>query len=894
MLLTPGSYLGVYEILDPLGSGGMGEVYRARDTRLKREVAIKILAPAFSADTDRLSRFQREAEILASLNHPHIAAIHGLEEGGATKALVLELVDGETLTERIARGALTVDEALGIATQIASALDAAHESGVVHRDLKPANIKITRAGVVKILDFGLAKLTEPPIARAHPSGVSHSPTITSPALMTEAGVILGTAAYMSPEQARGVGVDRRTDIWALGCIVFEMLTGVRAFRGDTVSDVIASVLKSEPDYSNLPPVSARLRALIQRSLEKDPRKRWRDAGDLCLEMEQAAMPASSNEDAPIALPGTRSRERAFWVLALLLTAGIAALATWSWGTAAGRGAAAPDIVRFGLTPSSGTSLYTGGWVVPFALSPDGRWFAYTATSQDGQSRLWLRALDADSAQMVAGTERATSPFWSPDSNWVGFQADSQLRRVRVPGGVPETITRLKSYTGSGLSASWGDGAILFPARDGTIVRVPAQGGEPEPVTQLDAGEDERVHSSPQFLSNGKDFLYVATGKTVRLMRQSLQVASPTMVTRLSATTSIGVARGHVFYVENGVLWSQRLDEDAGRFLGDRSRAAGGVPVGGLGTAPFSVSSSVIAYWTQSLVQQSSELRWFDREGNAGTVVSARAVYDGFDTSRSGARLATAEVAENGPSIWVRDLSSGGKFPLRLPPGSTVPLWAPDERHIAFLRTGSLYYADVDGLTDDVIQLTSRSRNQLAQDWTTSGEQLLYEDWNAAGGIDLAIVDIKTTRVERLPLNTDANEFGGRLSPDNHWLLYVTDQSGKPEVWIATYPSGEMKRQLSKAGGTHPAWRKDGREAYFISADGQLVATSLDPGSSGITVGPSTNLFRIPGTIDVMAGSHNMYKPAADGARFLLAVKAEVNDVPPVSVILNWARLLTAR
>ena len=894
MPLAAGSLLGSYEVLTLLGAGGMGDVYRARDTRLKRDVAIKVLSDSFANDSDRLARFQREAEILASLNHPHIAAIHGIEEAGSVKALVLEMVAGDTLADRVARGPIPVDEALDIARQIAHALDSAHERGVIHRDLKPANIKITPDGVVKVLDFGLAKLSESAPSISSPDLRSLSPTITSPALMTATGMILGTAAYMSPEQARGLSVDKRTDIWALGCILFEMLTGARAFPGETVSDVIASVLRSDPDYRALPPVNARLGSLLRRTLEKDARKRWRDAGDLLLELE-AARSGGPEATAATATPPA-SRERALWILALLATATIvfAAMRFTTGALDDGRARSeAAGMVRFELTPAAGTSLYAGGWIVPFSLSPDGRFIAYTVTTDDGRSRLWLRALDAEAGQVVTGSEGATGPFWSLDSTWLGFRTNNTLYRVRVPGGSPEATSRLNSYyTGVGSNPAWGKDTILVP--NGNLFRIPAQGGEAQPITTLAAGE--RNHIWPQFLSNGRDFIYVTWGANTkaRVMRHSLDGGTPSLLAELPAISTLQYTRGHLFYIDNGVIWAQALDESAGAFVGERRRIAAGVPVAGPGAAPFSVSPSAVAYWTQSLIQQASELKWFDRAGNSTSTAAPLAVYDGFDLSRDGSRLVSAEVGKDGLGLWVHELASHGKFPLRLGTGSTVPLWAPDNRRVAYMRLGALNLIDVDDAGRGPVSLTEQSRNQLAQDWTSSGDQLLYENWSPDTRSDVLVVEPKTRRVTRLPWNTEANEFAARLSRDNQWVVYVTDQTGRPDVWIAAYPSGAHKRQISPAGGTHPTWRADGREVFYISPANQLVAMPIEPGPSGVTTGTPVNLFRIPGTIDLAAGSHNVYQPNGDGRRFLVSVKSASVDVPPISVILNWSRLLSTQ
>ena len=562
--------LGHYEIIAPIGKGGMGEVWKARDTRLGREVAIKTLPEAFARDAERLARFEREAKLLASLNHPNIAAIYGLDEIEGASFLVLELVDGTTLADRLAGGAMPLDQLLGIARQIVEAIEAAHEAGVVHRDLKPANIQVTFEGKVKVLDFGLAKAFS---GGATEFNLSHSPTVSLTA--TAQGVILGTAAYMSPEQARGVAVDKRADLWALGCILYEMLCGTRAFSGELASDVMASVLKSEPDYTALPPTTPpRLAALIQRCLQKDPKKRWRDAGDIRVELELVSSSPAGTEPGARRAPGP-TRERLLWSSAVLL----AVLATWSavamFDAARSRPPAAPagDLVRFTVSPPDGTSLYAGGWIVPFALSPDGQWLAFTATSDDGRSRLWIRPMGSDVDQAVPDTEGATSPFWSPASDWLGFAARNAWYRVRIPGGAPEIISATRSYTNAAPNPAWGKDAIVYVGASGALLQAPVQGGQPSPVTTLDPSTKERGHAWPQFLSDGRRFLYLTSGTPSRLYLASLDGGQRTLVMDLGSSSTIRYVSGHLFYVDNMVLWAQPFDEVSGRIVGNRQRLA---------------------------------------------------------------------------------------------------------------------------------------------------------------------------------------------------------------------------------------------------------------------------------------------------------------------------------
>ena len=587
LAITPGIRLGVYEVIASIGEGGMGQVFRARDTKLDRDVAIKILPEAFAHNADRLARFQREAKTLASLNHPNIAAIHGLEESGGVTALVMELVEGDDLSQRLARGAIPLDEALPIAKQIAEALEAAHEQGIIHRDLKPANIKVRPDGMVKVLDFGLAKAAEP----VSVSSLSHSqsPTITTPA-MTQLGVILGTAAYMAPEQARGAQVDKRADIWAFGCVLYEMLTGSRAFGGELISDVMASVLKSEPDYNALPrSIPPRLRALLARCLHKDPKRRWRDAGDVRIELEMVgdALPAAG-EFAPPAPQSNVRRERALWASAIVVASVAAGLVASRLGVDRPTDAAPPagSVVRFPVAPEPGTSIYSGGWIVPFAVSPDGRRLAFTATADDGRSRLWVRPLDSETAQVISGTEGALNPVWSPDSVWLGFQRRNVWHRVRIPGGTPETISTFRNYTSTGSAAAWGDGIIAYIDTNGTLSRVSVQGGQPSELTRLDS-EEEQSHGSPQFLKDGRHFLYKTVGNPSRVYVDSIDGGERALVLQGSTGRGIQYAPGYLFYVDNKVLWAHPFDDTTRQLSGNRRRLMGGLPE----STAFSVSNT---------------------------------------------------------------------------------------------------------------------------------------------------------------------------------------------------------------------------------------------------------------------------------------------------------------
>jgi Tol biopolymer transport system component len=790
-MLSPGARFGSYEVLSPLGAGGMGEVYRARDLRLKRDVALKVLPPSFVTDPERLARFHREAELLASISHPNIAAIYGVEESAGTLALVMELVDGFTLADRLAHhGPLAIDEALTLAIQIAEAIDASHERGVVHRDLKPANINVTPDGIVKVLDFGLAKAVS---GMAADVSVSQSPTLT--ASPTLAGVILGTAAYMSPEQARGVVVDRRTDIWAFGCVLFEMLTGRQAFGGAHLSDVIAAVLKSEPAYDALPPdTPPRLRAAIAHCLEKDPKRRWRDIADVRWELAGLRERAPADEGG---LPKPRrSLERLAWGAvggaAIMLAA---VLAIWFTRGPGNADAPAGPALALELSPASGAAVYAGSWIIPFAISPDGRRLAYLATSAAGPRSLWIRDMATGDAQPIVGSDGAFSPFWSSDSKSVAFTASNALFRVEIPGGTPQLILRGRESEG----ASWrANGVVLVDGGGRGLSTISVEDGT---VTTLTTpAPEEPPHRWPQFAGDGRRFLYTS-GPTV--FARSLDGGQPRVVFEMKSESVIRYADGHLFFVDGDDLWAQPLDESTLQVRGSRRRVARGVPTGGPGAAPFSVSESgIVVYWTQPLIQPPAQLQWMDRAGNVLKRLGDPAEYDGFDLSPDGRRIAAGLT---GTDVTVIDAESGTAFPpaFNSDATDTVPIWSGLRSEMTFLsrlKEGlALRQAAPDGnSTPQTLFVSPAAGRALPGSWNRTGDQLVYDDVTADNGSsDLAVFHTRQKRSESLTWNTRFDESSGRLSPDDRWIAYITNQSGRPEVWVAAYPSGEPRQQISQ-------------------------------------------------------------------------------------------------
>jgi serine/threonine protein kinase len=613
MSLAPGTRIGSYEVVSIVGAGGMGEVYRARDTRLRRDVGVKVLPAPFADDAERLARFEREAQVLASLNHPHIAAIHGFEEHDGIRALVLEFVEGETLADRIVRGAMPLDEALPVARQIAEALEAAHEHGIVHRDLKPANIKITPDGVVKVLDFGLAKLADPPSTPTMPSPLSMSPTITSPALMTQAGMLLGTAAYMAPEQAKGKPADKRSDIWAFGTVLYEMLTGRRAFGGDDVTDTLAAVMKDVPKYALSPRTPRRLRHLLERCLERDVKIRLRDIGEARIEL--AAIEAGKVDEG---MPPIASRRAAWLVGGVIVGAALTAAAMVIWAkppsaTLAPRArlqVILPDGVQ--LSPEAGGAT---------SVSPDGRLIVFAASSDKGRS-LWLRPVDADDAKPLPGTEGGTLPFWSPDSAAVGFFAGDKLKRLTISTGTVAAICGDISRAPGG--GAWnGEGLIVFsPQLEGPLFQVSATGGTPKPLTSLDEASHESNHIWPAFLPDGRHYLYQAnagiyigalgsTDRTLLIRQESLDF------TAVQYSPS-----GHLVYVRNHQLVARPFDLETRTLTGDEFPLAEGFGIGGPGRPAFGVSQTGVLVYRRRGEPATYQVTWVARDGTRqGTVGS---------------------------------------------------------------------------------------------------------------------------------------------------------------------------------------------------------------------------------------------------------------------------------
>jgi eukaryotic-like serine/threonine-protein kinase len=888
MSLRPGSRLGPFEIVSAIGAGGMGEVYCATDTNLGRHVAIKVLPEAFANDPERVARFEREAKTLASLNHPNIAIIHGVEKAEGTYALVMELVEGEDLSQRIARGPIPVDESLPIAKQIAHALEAAHEQGIIHRDLKPANIKVRPDGKVKVLDFGLAKLAEPSaVTSGSSSPLTSSPTFTSPAMMTAVGVLLGTAAYMSPEQAKGRLADKRSDIWAFGCVVYEMLTGRRPFvperdgdgassemAGADVLETLAAVIRGQVDWTALPSsVPTSWRVLLRRCLEKERRKRIGDmAAALVLIEEADALAATVTPDATrVVAPAPSVWRRALPVAAALLVGGVlVGLVAWMLRPPL---RTAP-VARFAFDlPESHDYRGTGRAIM--AVSSDGRAVVYNTTTG-----LYLRMMDQLETRLIAQTEpNLTSPFFSPDGQWVGYfdTAAGQLKRVAITGGTPVVIA---SAVTNPFGASWGtDGTILFGQPAG-VMRVPAAGGTPE--LAIKAGKGEQVYG-PQRLAGGGDAVLfsvtTAAGPTrwdqADVVVQSLRTGQRTVVLRGGSEAKY-LLSGHLVYAIGTTLFAVAFD------INRLTVSGGAVPVVenvsrataaamATGAANYGVSDDgTLVYATGSAAGFGSfgTLVWVDRKGKAEPVSTRQADYQSPRISPDGTRIAVSMAGTDGNrDIWVVETARSTYTRLTTDPGTdTHPVWTPDGRRIAYASGGvganAIYWRAADGSGSQEV-LTKATTNQGATSWLPDASTLVFYD--VGGSYDLFTLKPGASAV-RLS-ETPFREQGPVFSPDGHWLAYSSDETGQAEIYITPYPGPGGKTAVSTSGGRSPRWSSNGRELFFRNGRQMLVA-SIELGSP-LRVGSPQVLFEGNYAQETTAsGAHN-YDLTNDGQRFLL-------------------------
>jgi serine/threonine protein kinase len=860
----------------------MGKVWRAHHIALKRDDALKVLPEAFASDPERLARFQREAQVLASLNHPNIARVYGLEESDGTKALVMELVEGPTLADRITKGPISIDEALPIAKQIAEALEAAHEQGIIHRDLKPANVKVRSDGTVKVLDFGLAKAMEP--ADKSSQTVSQSPTITTPAL-TQAGMILGTPHYMSPEQVQHLPIDKRTDIWAFGAVLYEMLTGRRGFGGATTMEVLSNVLTRGSDWTVLPAETpATVRWLLRQCLQKDRNRRLRDMGDARLIIESVL---AQPEDAPSQgrpTPAPPLRERLLWAALVVIVAAGAAAAWTLRGPEPG-----VEEVRLEINAPPTTDPTS------LALSPDGQTVAFVGTS-DGQPRLWVRSLDVVTARPLPGTENATSPFWSPDGRSLGFAADNQLKRVDIETGSVRLVV-----DGGALSGAWNqDGTILYnPAPGSGLFRVSADGGVLQAETQASPQTaDPRL---PQFLPDHRHFLFYAVGTEPGIY---VGVVGGADVPRriLEAQSATYIPSGQLLFVRQNTLFAQPFDPLRAELAGSPTAVAEHIIGRNEKVAVSASAGGVIVYRAGPSITPHAFV-WYDRSGMPMETVAGSDFADPYNSSLSpdGTRLAMSlRTGQGTTDIWLLDIKRG--VPSRLtfhPAFDLMPVWSPNGRRIAFTsdRHRSTRFEPfmkaVDSYGDDEPVVNRGAAGPLGgpawapTDWSPDGQFILSMIERPNNRLDLWALPLDRRRMPFPVVETTFNETNAQFSPDGRWIAYQSDESGRVEIYVQPFPGPGRKERISGSGGVQVRWRRDGKELFYLASDNRLIVVpiQLDSSRENVEVGAPVPLFptRLAGEPRNDFGRHYMVSP--DGQRFLMDTPTEVSI--PITVVLNW-------
>jgi serine/threonine-protein kinase len=887
-----GHTLSHYRITEKLGQGGMGEVYRAEDTNLSRQVAIKVLPDEFAHDAERLARFEREAKLLASLNHPNIASIYGLEQANGKRFLVLELVEGQTLSERLKKGRIPLDETLDICRQITEGLEAAHEKGIIHRDLKPANVKVTPEGKVKVLDFGLARALHDQTSK---TDLSHSPTITDE--MTRPGVVLGTAAYMSPEQAKGKTVDKRADIWAFGCVLYECLTAKRTFQGDTITETVAAILKSEPDWTLLPAETPYVvRTVLRRCLEKEPGRRLRDIGDVRIEITEVISQAEIAEPVPV---GRIARTwKAVALILGLLVAGMAAAAiyiTWKKRPEAA-------VVRSTIELPAGTQLT--GYFYPtrteLGLSPDGKHLVFSARSDASQSEamLYQRALDRAEGEPIKGTEGAQQPFFSPDGKWIGFWAEGKLYKVPIEGGIPKDLGACPDLP---MGTFWSDdGKIIWGGREG-LKWIPAEGGPAEVLTTIDPTRDMQ-HTLPFVLPGGKAVLFTAMpdafGSRARVEAASLPSGTRKILIEDGADARY-IPTGHLLFLRQGLLMAASFDPVRLEVTGPAVPILAGVEQAlnvadseqHSGAGQFSVSGSGLLVYAPGGIrhQAESELVWVDRAGRVEVLA-------GFDKPEvtnqvrfsppDGRRVAFIQDA--GP-LWLFDVERTTYTKVSPEGVAAAPRWSPDGRRLAFAWSAagawSVWLVSVEG-SGTLERLIESSSDLWPSSWSPDGRFLALVGFGPDTGADIVIYRVEDrTRVPYL--NSRSSETYPEFSPDGRWLAYVSDETGRPEVYLRSFPDGSRKLAISNRGGAEPAWSSDGRELFYRSFDPRkIMKVDLDLGPRS-SVGLPKALFDFHFEI---CGPTRGYDLHPDGRRFLFTRVKQARrpvEITRLNLVQNW-------
>jgi serine/threonine protein kinase/Tol biopolymer transport system component len=889
MALSTGSRLGPYEILAPLGAGGMGEVYKARDTRLERTVAVKVLPQHLSSSMEVRQRFEREAKTISALSHPHICALYDVGREGDTEYLVMEYLEGETLAERLGRGPLSLEQTLLYGIEIADALDKAHRQGIVHRDLKPGNVMLTKSGV-KLLDFGLAKVMEP----SAPAPLTSLPTQGPP--LTEAGTILGTLQYMAPEQLEGKGADARTDIFALGSMVYEMATGQRTFSGGSRASLISSIMQEDPKpiSSLAPAVPSELDRAVRRCLAKDPERRWQNARDVALELESLAQ---TRQETSRAAHPSRSHRTGMWIA---WGTALASLSLLIVNLSRGRHAERPKgTVRFTMPAPSGTAYYFSGRDAgPVAVSPDGTSLAFVALGQEGRKRLYVRRLAELSAQALAGADGAAYPFWSPDGAWIGFFSDSKLKKVSSRGGPVQVLCNAPA----GRGGTWNrDGVIIFaPGAEDPLYKISESGGMPAPVTALDPKDTVSSHRWPHFLPDGRHFLFTAfnvlmsgpeSGNSIFL--GSLDSVDKNLLIRASKAEY--VSPGYLVFVRDRTLFVAPFDARARRLTGEPKALVEDVQFfPNTASAVFSVSPTGVLAYELGNVPPNSRLAWFDRSGNEVGALGPPGDWEDPRISPDGTKIASNRLdSQTGMSnIWLLGTESGSATRFTFAP--TVehgPVWSPDGSRLAFdsfrVKPVHIYQKSLNGKAEEV--LVRADDFKTPTDWSRDGRFLVYQSLDPKTQWDLWYVDLSGSHTPTIFLRTPFNELGGQLSPDGRWLAYSSDESGSWEVYVTAFPGPGGKWQVSNGGGTQPIWRRDGSEIFYLSSDRTLMTATVAERKTLALLTPRP-LFPTRARYT----GNRAYDVSADGQRFLISTMMIEQPPDPLTLVIDLATELSTQ
>jgi Tol biopolymer transport system component len=889
MPIETGTRLGRYEIRSKIGEGGMGEVYLARDTQLGRDVAVKVLPSTYSDDADRLHRFEQEACAASALNHPNILSIYDVGTHDGSPYVISELLQGQTLRQRISGTTLAQKRAIDYALQIAHGLAAAHEKGIVHRDLKPDNLFITNDGRVKILDFGLAKLTG-----AGNTELSQT-SIPTRRVDTDPGKVMGTVGYMSPEQLKGRQVDHRSDIFSFGAILYEMLSGRRAFHGESAAETMSAILKEDPpDLSETNQrISPALERLVSRCLEKNPESRFHSASDLAFALEalsgSGAVPTATTTAPSFVPSGFRMREWLPWALAAfgLLLAGIMA---WTYFHRQRTDAASADVMRFNIAVPEKAQI-----VGPPTISPDGRFVVFRLNTDDGKELLWLRALGSLEARPLAGTDGSAQPFWSPDSRFVGFFANGQLKRIDVSTGALQTICDAPSN----WSGTWGrEGTIVFSRGVASgLYRVPATGGTPVQLTTVDPGNNEIEHIWPYFLPDGRHFLFLARNTQPENSAIYVGTLESKNTTRLlQAHSSVTYAPpGYLLFVRENTLMAQGFDADTIELKGDAFLVAEHTvrnPI--TGRAMFSVSETGVLVLRPGDINN-NQLIWLDRTGKQLGALTPTGSYNApaLSPDEKKVAVARADVQTGGaPDIWLIDLERGTQIRLTTDPSSDgYPSWSPSGDRVIFLsiRNGatSIYQKPSNGTSPEE-PLVSSAELKYSPQWSPDGQFIIYSQLNPKTNSDLYLLSLGGGKQPTPLLQTTFIEAQARFSPNGRWIAYISNETGQFQVYVESFPTTGAKLAISIGGGSQPQWRSDGKELYYYTPDRKLMAVEVNGDGPTFKVGEARPLFEVRVfAIDQSFPGNGYYTVTHDGKRFLVSSLPEAPERQQINVVLNW-------